>query len=1306
MVGQGRPIEWKLTSVRQATARRCASLLRCLLVLLASGVLLSPCCWAESTTARLRLAWGSGDGAKHRWFGTITCTDATLANLQPLGIETDASAAIQLVGNELRIDPLEKRGFDGCDVTITADLESTVRFELRADQSTTPTVIEVPLSSIINGQVKEPIDSLESFVLAYRSPGDRFRVSTNRENLIFQPGETWPLELAVDFTQELQSGSVVVEAKLLEGPNSKIAWQATQVLTNESAVDKPLSFDVVCPQVEGGYRLSLTARPEESFTTRLVPGQKSKTYAARDIDLVVVDPQANLPLLTDHWIPILSINPANPSWRQRLPNWAQVSRLSGKPPGSIGNVRLIPQTNDDNGLVELPSSPQESDPAWQGFALPVLEVGVPHLIEISYPEHVRQKLGMSIVEPDAAGRVNTAVLDSGLYVDEVVTENESKLTKHRIVFWPRTLTPQLLIVNHHATLPGVFGTITLSRHDDATSSLATPPNQNIASGRLLAGYIAKPLFAQNFGAAEVLDPASGMSVQSWTTFLDGARRLTQFLRLSGYNSVFASVAADGSALFPSDILLPSPRYDTGQLAASGQDPFRKDVLELMLQVCDREKIRIIPTFDLASPLPRLEKMRIASNPQESGITNIDTTGREFRGVGLSGPDPQFGYNLLNKNVQQEILALVEQLTQRACDHPAFAGIGLQLDSTGFGLLPGLKWGFDDQTCAVFTEATGVALPTTGESRFRERAAILLGEQLPTWQAWRIQQLTNFYTKLADQVRIHRPEAQLFLLTESLFGSPDLQQALRQSISSPKRVNQLLAEKGINLEQLAAIPGVQIANSMAQSSGENLQEHVTNLVLNELVMKGELLPAERRTTDQLVYPVTHSRLSSYDARSPFGQEMTHLIAAHQPLPAGTLRGYHLTGALANRPLPNMLVGGDFLPMILDSQRSQMLQTISELPLAYTESRMLQKQPVILRVQHTSEATYLVCLNESPWKLQLQATVDTSDTTDWQLLGTNGLSNVPADAPASGLLPAGKTPWTVELEAFGLKAWKFKNPQLKVEDPRIMDDGIMHDYLEQKIAAIQDRTGNLDIERDYPQLQNPGFELEEGTSRIFGWQVRKGSVGTVAVDSENPHSGERVLHLASFDELGVAAQSHLFPIPATGQLTVGAFVRIGQMSPRSRLIMAVESEDDGRTYRRFKSFAAEEFSLGKWSQCELSLTDLPVGIGQQVRVLFHVTGNADLLVDDIDLCDLRFDDQRRSELVKRVYAAKTALGDQQVVDCLRLVNEYWSRYLVEYVPPVEREPVVLAKQPPATESSPQENRQKVGGRFRRLVPKIWR
>ena len=49
---------------------------------------------------------------------------------------------------------------------------------------------------------------------------------------------------------------------------------------------------------------------------------------------------------------------------------------------------------------------------------------------------------------------------------------------------------------------------------------------------------------------------------------------------------------------------------------------------------------------------------------------------------------------------------------------------------------------------------------------------------------------------------------------------------------------------------------------------------------------------------------------------------------------------------------------------------------------------------------------------------------------------------------------------------------------------------------------------------------------------------------------------------------------------------------------------------------------------------------------VHPLIHLTGQAEVLLDDIELHDLRFDKLQRGALVKGVYAAKTALDEGQV------------------------------------------------------------
>lgn len=1286
MIGQGSPSRWN--------ERKCAlarALLRSLTLLLALIVFVSSVdsLIANELDVRLRLAWGNGDG-RHRWIGRISCPGAKLEDLQTLGIETDAPAAILLEGDELVINPWEKRGFDGCDITVVGASDSLMRFELRSDQTGVPKVVEVPLSQLARGQVREPIDTLGSFLLAYRSPGDRFRVLSKRENLIFSPGELWSLRLKTDFAVELEQGPIAVDVAMRAIGRDEVLWQYTQAITSASTLPDAVAFEVPCPLAEGGYRLSINGRTEEGLATRLVPGQTVRPFATREIDLVVIDPSNKLPRLADSWIPVLSIDPANPSWWQRLPTWAQVSRLTGKPPGSLGNVRLLPHTGRTKGLVELAPSPDNQNPSWQSFALPVQDTGVPHLVQITYPLAIRQNLGVSLIEPDASGRVLAPIVESDLVTDDVLNADITQLGTHRILFWPRTQSPQLVIVNHSTLDPGVFGLVTLSRHNDAASLELAAPSLT----RPVSSYIAKPVFAQTLGATEVLDPASGLSVQSWSTFLDGARRLTQYLKLRGHNSALITVAADGSALYPSKHLMPSPRYDTGQIAANGQDPQRKDVLEMLLRICDREAVSIMPTIQLSTPLPELEMLCRAG---ASGVSWVDSQGRQLIDVKQSSARLAANYNLLNELVQKEVSAVVLEIAKRYGKHPMMSGIALQLDSNGFGVTPGLEWGLDDQTLGRFSNETGIALPSLQERQTQQIVDLFLEQNRDAWQAWRIRKVTEFYGQLAEQIRAHRQDLKLVLITDNLFAELELQQAVRAAGSNPGKVRQLLAERGIDLVQLASLPGVEVTNICLPTPDERLQEHVTDVVISDLAQRGELLAPEKQSLHLLYQNSATTRVPSFDERSPFGIDHTRLTLSRRVTSSASAR--HLLAAMRNKTTTQIVEGGEFLSMSLDPDHTRRLRAWSQIPLDASEVRTLTEQPVTVSIYRSGDATFLTCANNSPWQVTGELEIESAQNANWVELGTN--HNLEPNAPLVGKVSLGKTSLALQIKPYDLRVWKFDTTKIKTGKLNVSVSPKAHDYLTEKIERLESRTGNLNIERDYPQLQNPSFELEEGTTRIFGWQPRKGINGSVELETSAAHTGTRSLAMKSEDDLGVAVQSHLFAVPVTGMMVVAARVQVRQAEKSARMILALETEDP--LYRRVQAVPLNSDLVNQWSLVEFVVNDLPVGDADQLRVFFHLVGQADVLVDDIQLFDLRFDDQRRTELVKQVFAAKTALEEHQYVDCLRLLNEYWPRYLVEYVPPAERTSPTLAKQPDSASSNEKEESK---SRLRSWMPRLFR
>ena len=921
------------------------------------------------------------------------------------------------------------------------------------------------------------------------------------------------------------------------------------------------------------------------------------------------------------------------------------------------------------------------------------EPNKPHLVELEYPTGVEQQLAISLIEPDAAGRVTRNEQDASLVCDGRSIADDGAVSTHRFVIWPRTRTPQLLIANTHDKKPAQFGKMRLLKQDEALAAISVQPATD-PSEKLVAAYLDKPRLAEIFGASETLDPVSGISVQSWSTFLDGTRRLAQSLRFSGYNGVVLSVAADGSALYPSQRINPSPRHDTGILAASGHDPLRKDVLEMMLRIFDREGLRVVPTLQLSAPLPRLEASRRKTDPQQSGILCVDHMGST---IGLASGSETLGaglYNPLNPQVQDEIVAVADEVLARYAHHASFASLGVQLGADGYGMLPSEYVGFDDATVARFVQETAIAIPNGEPNRFATRAGLLLGEHRSTWNRWRQERLTRLYARLGQRVATVRGEARLLVLTEGMFDSPQLRQQQRSALAQSIPLREVLATAAVDLEAIAKQPAVTVVTS-SRLKGCSATPHT------------ELLGANSEAGHLSYHGDRSFRLPSFDERSPFGVDQTYLTISSTARPDGLPVYRSLIAAMASREVAPIVVGGDSLVASANREAHDVLATLRALPAADPATRLQTSQPVVMRVYRSADKTIVSLTNESPWPADAELLLSSAQPSQWRKLGAGTASS---SADTLGTLSASDQNWPAALQPYGIIAWEFSDPRLRVGELQVSVDERAKEELRRRIAAIESRATNLGIQRTYPQLQNPGFEVQYGENLIAGWQPRQGRVGSVSTDDAAAHSGARALRLQSGDNVGVAAQTHLFDAPATGQLTVSCFVRAVNVGSDAQLNITVQGQADGLDYQRVATLGTHQLGDTTWVRQQFTLSDVPTEPGQQLRLLFHATGNAEIMIDDVELCDLRFDEARRRTLVKRIHGANLALQQGQLVDCLRVVDDHWSRFIVEHVPPATAVTSVASKPvtptPAADEATESPDDKGVGSRLRGWVPKIWR
>jgi hypothetical protein len=1311
IIGQGSPKE------RLAACARWAVIAVAVGVLTLGGALAQ----AAEVDLRLRFAWGSAGQSPQKWHGKITVAGAKLDALQPLGIEADEAAALRLVDNQILVAPLVRRAFDGCDVTIVGDETAIVKVELQSSPESPAKVIEVPLGQLRAEQFRSPLDDLGGDLLIHRTPGDTLRVRLDRDHLVFQPNESIKLHLTADLKAEAAESPLTVRAGLYRTGSPDVLWEGT--IPYDPASAEPIAFELAAPPQESAYRVALTVQRPAGLASRLVPWDKSdNVVASREIELVVVDPAQRLPRLTDQWEVVSTIEPASSSWWQRVPKWTQFDKLPGfSTPRPLGNVRPGAVAGSSLGLVELPAKTASGgeaglagdDAPWQAYLLPVRRVGEPHAVEIELPRGVRQHLAVSVVEPDAAGRVLAFGRDCGVYDDGVIPTSgqDSGVETHRIVFWPRSKSPALLLANRSDARTVQYGKIRLLRRGAVAAPTET--EEAIASDssrRLVAAYIGTPRFAESLGAAEERDAVSGLSVDGWNTFLLGANRLAQQLRAGGYNAAIISVAAEGSSLTPLDRFGASPRFDTGLLSGVGADPVRKDVLEVLLRVFDREGLKLIPAVQLGAPLPGLESL--AARGANPGVHWIGRDGRPWGQHFPADAAVTPRYNLLQAEVQAEVGVVTDQLLTRYGKHPALAGLAVQLAGNGYGVLPGLAWGMDDATVSRFAAAAQVALPADGPGRFQQRFGLLLGQYLPAWKQWRRDQVTQFYASLAARVGRDRPELQLTLCTEDMLSGAVASERLRQAVGGRAPLDDAFDELGVDLERLAATPGISVLRPRRLGAEESVDSRAVDQRINAAQEFDHALAGHPNAGELLFHGAARLRLASFDAQSPFGADKTNLALNSVSVPAGDGARQALIAALANHDFVTLASGGESLLLAENDGYRDALRAFQELPPASADVRTERRQPVTLRVYREESSTTICLLNESRWPVDVTLPLEGDGDLVWRQLGVGNLPEsgaaTAATSPTTGSLAAGPQKWTLTLPPFGMHARRFSSRTMRIGAfmPQVSADAAAD--LARRVEEIQQRMMSLNIERPYHELQNPDFELVDDNGRLRGWQPRMGQAGAVDVamdeKSDEIRPAGRSVHLRSEDALGVAVQSHLFATPATGQIVVRAMVRTAEMQPGAQLYMWVEYESGGVMRQRYVPVGGNPAQVDGWRECEFAVDDLPLASTGKMRVQFHLTGQGEAWVDDVRLYDLRFAEAQVVELSKRLMGAQAALEEGQLMDCQRLVDGYLPRRLVEYIPPpmMAAKPSDVAPVTPEAAAAPKG----MGARIKGMVPKILR
>ncbi|MFO0788365.1 MAG: family 10 glycosylhydrolase [Pirellulales bacterium] len=1317
MTGHARPSSLALALAR-ATLVVCAVLS---LSAVGQEVAQPPQITPADEPVQLSISWGGG--AATAWLGEMRLDRGAFSDLQLIDGSADLAGSVWLDRADLHIRSLSAHTADNVNVVASASPDAKITIRLAAGPQAAVFQAEVPLADLAKKPYQAKLDEHGNSLEVRAVPAPPIRINLrNRANdggsLTMAPGSQLAFEAVPNLPPNLHGTTLDVQTTLTPARRKDTVWRS-EPQRLAVPVNGYAKADLVVPLNvgDGVYTVHVNiSRPSGYFRDKFFPGAAA-SIAERSFQVVVLDPHPPAATGPGKWDTVLEIDPTNPKWIERLPTWTRQLRIpliNNINLGMLGSLRAGAVNLPLGRFVELPATVAGADAHWQAYSLPLEASGTPHLLEIEYPSDEEQHFGLSIVEPNAAGVIEGVQRDAGVYVEGLGRSEAQRVEKHRLVFWPRTQSPLLLVTNQHPTAPAHFGQIRVLKRvgplNDDNPKL--PPTE-----RLVAAYVSQPLVAESLGAWQTVAPAMNgatRAVADSQTQFESATRLAEYVRHGGYNSAVVAVCADGKSVYPSEYL-PSTNFN-GSGIADSIGPC--DALELMLQTFDRERLTLIPSIEFAIPLPHLEELRRTSESQSSGLELIGANGRTWLEVNGPGDGRAPYYNVLEPRVQDAMLAVVTEIVQRYGRHPSFGGVAIQLTSNGYTQLPPLDWGLDDATVERFAQDTGVRIAGPGPNRFAARAAALAGPNADAWRSWRTQQIAMFYSRMASAVS-EGGTRKLLLTTEQLFAHPQIRDRVRPSLMVENRVATTMLDLGLDRSRLEQTPGLFLCPTNYVEPMSPLADRAIDLELNAAYARWNSPDAPSSgggvAASVIYHPPQLFRVAAFDKASPYriaGELQQH----SEPQPSGAAARQAYVQAMLQGDPAVILDGGATLPLGHERLLHDVRAVIAQLPRS-AQVASIARQAVVARTYSDMSQTTILIMNTTPWRAESQVVIEAVEAvTLAPLAGAGDKRDTDANQPTR--LAAGRQTWPLSLSPFELRAVRVIGTGAKIVDVQATLSDVAQAELKTRIGELAAR--DLSAPHEYRKLVNPGFEPMAGAGPLPGWRLSSSSkTATAVLDAQSPQEGKTSLYIRN-DQGFATLESEPFAVPPTGQLAMTVFARGQNLGPTSELHLVFESVAGGQTYWRGAAVKAEQIQRQgqQWAKpFAISVNDLPLDTRGQMHIRFELSGPGEVWLDNVKLNDLLFPltyyAESRPEglkLLRRTHAPQTAYEAGEYKDCLDLLDGYWPRFVLAYtqppVPAVATRPATPAVPPsagsPPTAEKTDEAAPGLSERIKRMVP----
>ena len=1205
---------------------------------------------------RLRLSWGGGEA--RQWSGTISVTTGEFSNVSILGLTADAPGSIVHANGEILVNHWTPTTFGGVDLTVSEVEDASLNVVLfPTDQPEKRFEQLIAISKISSETYSEDLDLFANRLSIARVPGDRLTVHFRRDHLVFSPGEE--LDLGV---QANRTGWTArrTNCRLRLMPDDRrsngFRWSNVIAPQLDQSGTSPIEWTrVTAPPEEGVYELEIELESgwHASSFNRL-------SEVKRVVQIIVIAPK--IPVLDEPWNPFTTVDPTDAK-PVSLFTLGQLPRFSGISTKPIGNEFRRNISVDQRQMLELLPG------GWQAIPIAVDRINRPHLMEIEFLADKPTAIGFSLLQPDATGQIPLYGFDSGVVVPDSIVETSPAtadgrvIHRHRIVFWPQIKQPYLLVANRDRTRPAAIGKIQIYSGPNRLPGTKTETGLDhspIGLRRKFMAFYESPLFPENFGAMEQVDPNVGQPFDDWRMFYEGADRFVQYLKANSYRGAFVTVACDGSAIYPSQLLGLSPKHDSGTFFTNGQDPMRKDVLEMLFRMFDREGLILVPSLAMSAPLPAIEQLRIHSNSREQiDLVNFnrDTAPRQ-----LTNSLPI--YNPLNRQVQKAVTDVVDELAQRYQTHESFDGIGIVCRPDTYTLLPGRQWGYDAMTARQFMQSQPdfQNIPDSDEDIRR----LLLTTHLERWIQWCARQMSYWYESLLQTVKRSNPAGHLYIAPVDIYRNEEINAALSPSLHSSFDFHQQMLQLGLETDVFSLNPQLELLRPQRIAPNESLAANRVEINLALTRDVEEFYASADSTSDLFTHRISWAHFAQLQEQNPFGQPQSAPIMRLQQLtPSAHCNRERFLEALRIHDSRLLVDGGWMMAMGQEQALEELVSIFTQLPdIAFTEVNLPESlsrfkansMPVIVRQGQAEGKSFFYAINVSPWPVQVQIDSDATIIP----AGLVSLSQAPITTHGEHA-----TQIQFDIEPLGIVGGYSGTP-VNFTEYRFEIPAAAGDTLRKHVYSLQAKLIKSTKVQPMAVLNNPDFELHDQPS-MYAWDFGKQSTAKIRLDTQQAYHGRVALTMQNNESEAVWIRSNTFEPPSTGRLSVSVWLRTEHPESQPPLRLSVEGKIGEINYYRFGSVGglSSDNQIGKrWQRFAVHFDDLPVERISDLRIGFDLMGPGQVQLDQVEVYDRWFDENDAKAITQRIASCGPLLGNPATFEnCRRLLKGYWLRFLDE-------------------------------------------